>query len=504
MTEYREYREHIYQSEGRGYPGKALVELELRPGFDTAKRHYIQQMRKANEAQLIMLAEQKIISPEEARKLLRVVEETDYERYKTMEYTGEFEDLFFQLESDMMKASDGLAGDIHLARSRNDLSLALDHLTVRDVLLGTIKRVTEFQNTVRMFAEEHKETLFVAQTHTQDAQPSVFGHYFLGVFDVLDRDLERLWLAYEKTNASPLGAAAITTSGFPVNRARVAELCGFTSVIENSFDAIGDVDYNIDTAQAVIRIAVDLSRVVSDLLLWATEPVSMIKVSEGYISTSSIMPQKRNPIALEHLRASLGMVKGLSEAVLEGYYRSPYGDISDHEDIVPLMVQALSLFDKDIELFNAVMATLDVDKALMSSRAFSSFAVVTEMADTIVRETSIPFRKAHAIVTRCVKEALAQGKALHGITDSLFQKEYLAVVGEKCSCGFERIAVSLNPEQFVQIRNVYGGVGPEAMSAMLVSAQHKHEKRLLQIDEEETRLDAVEHQRKQTILQMLQ
>lgn len=468
-------REEIFSREGRKYPGKALVEMELRPGYNAAKTKKIQPMLAVNEAHLIMLIEQGIVPVSDGRKIMAQLEAVDYDKYAQKEYTGEFEDLFFEIENELIQRTDGLAGNIHLARSRNDMSLCLDHMVVRSELLSLIELLLDVQNTVKVFALEHKDTLYVAHTHTQHAQPSVLGHYFLGVFDVLCRDIDRLTHAYHHVNSCPMGAAAITTSGFPISRQRVAELLGFETVIENSYDAIGDADFFTETASAIGLAALNLGRVITDLIVWATEELHMIRVADGYISTSSIMPQKRNPIALEHLRASLSVVKGLSDTVLEGYLKSPYGDISDHEDIEPILSQAIELLEKNYDLFNSVIGTLEVDTDLLSRRAHESFSVVTEVADELVRVCGIPFRQAHHVVATLVREAEKREYNLKKIDAAFFSEIYSQVTGVPFVADFTAIQSSLDPVAFVLSRNVYGGVGPAAMDAMFSSAKIKQE-----------------------------
>lgn len=469
----KKYREELYKIEGNRYPGKALVDMELRPGYIDAKENRILPMLALNEAQLVMLVECGIVSKEDAHTIVKALEGLDYRKYESHEYTGEYEDLFFEIEDDLIKLTNGLAGNIHIARSRNDMSLCMDHMVVRERLLSLIKLASEVRNTVRLFAKEHKETLFVAFTHAQHAQPSVFGHYFLGVFDVLGRDIKRFQEAYEKVNQSPMGAAAITTSGFPINRFRVAELLGFSSVIENSFDAIGNIDFNTDTASSILHASIDLGRVVTDMVTWATQDMDILRLADGYISTSSIMPQKRNPIALEHLRASLSIVKGLASSVLDGYFKSPYGDISDHEDIEPILLQAIDLLKLNYRLFNAVIATMEVNKDLLEKRAYESFSVVTEMADTVVRECKIPFRKAHQIVSKFVKKAEEAALTLKTVGPDLFSSVYKDVMREPFKADYAKIQQSLDPCHFVEIRNVYGGIAPSAMEEQLKHAESK-------------------------------
>lgn len=472
-TSYKEVREEIFGREGRKYPGKALVEMELRPGYNAAKTKKIQPMLAVNEAHLLMLIEQGIVPASDGKKIMEQLETVDYDKYAQKAYTGEFEDLFFEIENELIQRTNGLAGNIHLARSRNDMSLCLDHMVVRSELLSLIELLLDVQNTIKVFAFAHKDTLYVAHTHTQHAQPSVLGHYFLGVFDVLCRDIDRLAHAYHHANSSPMGAAAITTSGFPISRQRVSELLGFETVIENSYDAIGNADFFTETAAAIGLAALNLGRVITDLVVWATEELHMIRVADGYISTSSIMPQKRNPIALEHLRASLSVVKGLSDTVLDGYLKSPYGDISDHEDVEPILSQAFELLEKNYDLFNSVIGTLEVDVDLLARRAHESFSVVTEVADELVRLCGLPFRQAHHVVATLVREAEKNGYDLKKIDSGFFSEIYRQVTGTPFVADFNAIQSSLDPVMFVLSRNVYGGIGPAAMDAMFVSAAEK-------------------------------
>ena len=476
MSDYMKIRENVYLEDGRSYPAKSFAEMELIPSFKHAERYRIEPLLASNEAQVAMLVKQKIISIEHGKQILVALENTDYEKYRTAEYDGKHEDLFFMIEDELITRTNGIAGSMHIARSRNDLSVALDHLMLRKLVLASIKELINLMNTVRAFSEEHKDTLYPAHTHTQQAQPSVFGHYFLGYVDVIDRDIKRFTEAYSIINTSPLGAAAITTSGFPFDRQYISELLGFDSIIENSFDSIGCCDSDTQTATAVMLASVNASRVITDMVLWATEEMNMIRVADGYISTSSIMPQKRNPIAFEHLRASFSMVKGLCSTVIDGYLKSPYGDISDKDDIVPILVEAINLFCRDIHLFNNVLATCDVNKKLLRERAENSFSVVTEMADTIVRITDLPFRTAHHIVSTLVKKTISENGNLKSIDKKSFCSVFKLITGKSFTGDYTLIAKSLDPDHFVTIREVPGGVGVNAMNNMIDSAKKKVEK----------------------------
>ena len=496
---YAEEREKVFEEDGRTYPGKALTDMELIPGYDRTRKHLLPYIRTINEAHLIMLQEQGIVKREEAAEIMRVIEEIRYDDYAVSEYDHRYEDLYFRMEAEIVGKTNGIGSNLHLARSRNDMCVAWSHLCIRDQILDLMEKLIRLRNTVYLFAEEHRDTLYVIHTHTQHAQPGLFGHYFLAMGDMIGRDIERLRHAYLSTNVSPMGAAAVTTSGFPISRERVAELAGFSGMIENSYDAIGNSDYFTETAAALGICALNLGRVTTDLVLWATEEMKMIRVADGYISTSSIMPQKRNPIALEHLRSSLSVTKGIADTVLTGFLKSPYGDISDYEDIEDIISKAFSLMTQNAVLMNSVLATMDVDKELLRKRAFESFSVVTEIADQIYRTCDIPFRQAHGFVAFLVKRALAQDYNLQNITQEYFSEAFEEYFKKPFAYDFEAIRLSMDPDHFVKSREIIGGTGPAAMEQMIENARKKVEADRAWLQAERERLAETDRVRQRLI-----
>lgn len=473
MNRYADVRRQVEARNGNHYPAAALSELDSRPSYERFCGRFLPHVREVNEAHLVMLYEQKILGREDAGKIMRAIESIDDKEYAGKRYTGEFEDLYFEMEDEIIRRSEGAGGNLHLGRSRNDMSMTWSRLAMRREILTTLEKLIEFQNTVRLFAEEHKDTLYVIHTHTQHAQPGVFGHYYLGFLDVLDRCIRRFKYAYQATNESPMGAAAATTTGFPISRERVCELLGFDRLIDCSYDAIGNFEHFYTSASAVSLCALDMGRTVTDMLLWATEEERMIILADGYSSTSSIMPQKRNPIALEHLRGSLSVTKGLADTVSTAFLKSPYGDISDHEDVEDVIAQAFHHLNLCIDLFNAVIATMDVDRELLRKRAYESFSVVTEIADELFRSCKIPFRQAHGFVAFMVKKAEKSGFNLKNIDEAFFGEAYQEHFGKKFEGDFEPIRRCIDPQRFVDTRNIIGGAGPKAMANLLALAEKK-------------------------------
>ena len=496
---YLKERAETEKINGNHYPGKVLAELDSKNYYNRSKNRLMPHIRAVNEAHVIMLGEQEILSKKDTSIILKAIQDVDYERYKNSEYSGEYEDMYFEQEHEIIEKSNGVGGNMHLARSRNDMCITWSHLGVRDHLLKTIKNLIHLENTVRLFSEEHKDTLYVIHTHTQHAQPGLFGHYFLGFLDVIDRCIKRFFYAYEQTNVSPMGAAAVTTTGFPISRERVCELLGFDNIIENAYDCIGNNDYFMSSASAVGLCALDLGRTVTDMLLWATEEEKMIILSDAYSSTSSIMPQKRNPIALEHLRASLSVTKGLADSVTTGFLKSPYGDISDYEDVEDTMHEAFEHLDKNVKVLNAVISTMDVDKKLLEKRAYESFSVVTEIADEMYRSYGIPFRKAHGFVSFMVKKARKSEFNLKALNEEFYSECYEEYFEEPFKKDFTPIKNCINPLFFVRKREIIGGTGPNAMKNQLISAEEKVNRNLKWLNQAQEKIQHAEKIRKDRI-----
>jgi argininosuccinate lyase len=214
-----------------------------------------------------------------------------------------FEDLFF-LREDALRREIGaeLAGRLHTGRSRNDLEATIFRLQLRARMVGTMAMVAELAATVLRIARHEAATPILAYTHGQPAQPTTYGHYLAAFAEVLIRDLARLERALDDLDASPMGAAAITTTGFPISRERVAELLGFARVQENSYGCIAAVD-QLAAAYSALRILfLNIGRLTQDLAFWTSFEVGQARAPDGFVQVSSIMPQKRNPLAIEHLR----------------------------------------------------------------------------------------------------------------------------------------------------------------------------------------------------------
>ena len=461
-------RDQIVQKEGHTFPGKTYMEVVLAPAYDEAKRHLLEPMMAIHKAHLIMLDEQQLISRNEGKQIAEAIRMLDLQSLRISQYSGQFEDLFFQVEHELLDKAGDIAGNLHIARSRNDMSIAMFRLTLRDKMQTALSSVLFLKEELLQFASKHVDTLMIGYTHTQQAQPTTLAHYILAVIDSLNRDVQRLMLAYEHCNQSPMGAAALTTSGFNINRERMAELLGFDGLIENSYDAIAGADYIAEVMTATQITAITLGRFIQDLLLWSTQEYGVLRVSDAYVQTSSIMPQKRNPVSLEHLRSLLSSCVGNTQTVLTMIHNTPFGDIVDTEDdMQPYAWRSLDLLDKLCRLMGCVIATAEVNKEVLRERAKASFATITELADTLVRTDALSFRKAHHIASNVVKAAIAQGIAAHEVTLTLVNEAAVGVIGKPLLLDGVKLQQSLDPEYFVNIRSLPGGPNRNEVRRMI-------------------------------------
>ncbi|MBY0146928.1 argininosuccinate lyase [Neobacillus niacini] len=475
----KQQRDRIFQKEGLVFPGRTYREVVLEPAYNEAKHHLLSSMMMINKAHLIMLTEQGLVSDDDAKNIARAIMNLDLQSITTSCYSGQVEDLFFQIESDLLKSAGEIAGNLHIGRSRNDMCITMFRMALREKLQTALSSLLYLKEQLLGFASSHTNTLMIGYTHTQQAQPTTLGHYLLAVVDSLNRDFKRLMHAYQNCNQSPMGAAAFTTSGFNINRERMGELLGFSKIVENSYDAIAGADYIAEVMTATQISALSIGRFVQDLLLWSTQEYGVLKVADPYVQISSIMPQKRNPVSLEHLRSLLSTCVGNTQTVLTMIHNTPFGDIVDTEDdMQPYGWKSLELLDKLCRLLACVIGTAEVDAVMLRKRTEASFATITELADTLVRTDGVSFRTAHHIVSKVVKDALAQGIAVNEVTLAHINNAADGIIDKPLQLDEEMLRQALDPDYFIKIRCLPGGPEENEVKRMIREREKQQEQQL--------------------------
>ena len=443
------------------FPAAAYTENVLTDCFEDAKRYFLDALLEVDYAHAVMLAEQEIITGDELKTLLKALRELDLDEIRRARYDGSCEDLFFYIQREITAhcGDADVAGKLHTARSRNDIDVTIYRLHLRAVTLELLSETMNLRRTMLDLAAQHHETLIPAYTHTQPAQPSTLAHFLLAIAENLGRDVKRLQRAFENMNYCPLGACAITTTGFPISRTRTAELLGFTAPTVNSYASIASIDYFTELLGATTALLINVGKFAQEFLLMAMQEFDVIVLSDGYVQTSSIMPQKRNPVALEHVRAIASKGLGQTLGVFTAVHNTPFGDINDSEDdIQPLIYNAIRDANRAVSLLANALKTATFKTDTLRKRAGENFITVTELADTIVRRENLSFRVAHQIVHQSVKAALLAGGE---ITHEILQTAAREILGKELSLSAEETRRALSAENFVNIRKIYGGTAPE-------------------------------------------
>ncbi len=431
----------------------------LSENFEDAKVLFLSPLMSIHYAHLVMLERQGIVSREDARALRQALDGIAVPEVRAAAFDGSVEDLFFYVERLVVAAcGDDRAGRLHTARSRNDIDMTMYRMRLREYVLVLLKATVETRRVLVTLADRHRETVFPAHTHTQPAQPTTMAHYLLAVVEQLERDAGRLRAAFVTTNRNPLGACAIAGTGFPIDRDLTSALLGFDGPTGNTYGSIATVDYLLESASAAAVTLVGLGRFVQDLLLWCTREVGLLRLGEGYVQSSSIMPQKRNPVALEHARAIGSKALGEATAIVVSVHNTPFGDIVDTEDdLQPLVYSMFHDATRAVTLVGAAMTSAEFDVAKLEARAREGWITITELADTLTRDHGLAFRTSHAITTRVVAE-LRSGKA--GMAEAL-ARAATAVIGHTLPYDEAALARILSPRHFVAVRTMRGGPAPE-------------------------------------------
>jgi argininosuccinate lyase len=496
----------VSRTMSNSFPHPEYSQHVLLPAYRDAQAYLFEPMLAANEAHASMLAKCGIISEENAAAILSAVAEIRAVGAERLTYEPGVEDLFFRVESFIMeRAGPDFGGNLQLARSRNDLGQALERMALRARVLDLYEQLLALREVVHRLAQRHLQTLMPGYTHTQPAQPVTFAHYLAGVLTFLAADQQRFQRAYTQVNQSPLGAAAFTGTGFPVDRHYLAEALGFDGVIENTHHCIGAGDHLTETAFAVQSLAIGLSRVTRDLLFLATQEANAIRIDDSFIQISSIMPQKRNPVVLEHLRARLSRTIGFAHAVAIQCHNIPYGDTQDIEDeILPPMYGALNTVSDCIDLYAAVFDTLELNEEYLANRAGEGFTTATELADTLVRSAGLPFRLAHKVVSTMVQAAVAESIPNHQLSLAMLQAAARKILGQELPLTEAQFNEAMDARHFIEARNGIGGVAPEATQKVLTNLAEQSTRDLTWLTDARKRLNDAEELRRSLVTALLE
>ena len=444
---------------GRFSAGPDEIMTEINASIDFDKRFAAQDIA-GSQAHCDMLAATGIISEADAAEIRQGLATIQTEIDQgTFTFSRALEDIHMNIEARLAELIGPAAGRLHTARSRNDQVATDFRLYVRDVLDTFDAQLKDLQLALVDKAKAHADTIMPGFTHLQSAQPVTFGHHCLAYVEMFARDRARLSDARDRLNQSPLGAAALAGTSFPIDREMTAKALGFDGPARNSLDAVSDRDFVLETLAGASICATHLSRLAEELVIWCTAQFGFVKLSDKFSTGSSIMPQKRNPDAAELVRAKVGRILGALNAltvVMKGLPLTYSKDMQEDKEPAFDAFDSLSLA---LAAMTGMVSDLEPQKETMHRAASSGYSTATDLADWLVRVLGLPFREAHHATGAIV--ALAEKKAC--ALDELNLADLQSVHADITDDVFTVLSV----ENSVASRTCFGGTAPDNVRAQV-------------------------------------
>ncbi|MCO6387162.1 argininosuccinate lyase [Aliihoeflea sp. 40Bstr573] len=432
-------------------PAAIMEAINASIGFD--KKLYAQDIR-GSLAQADMLAKTGIISTEDRDKIAQGLNQILGEiEAGTFEFSARLEDIHMNVEARLADMIGPAGGRLHTARSRNDQVATDFRLWVKEELQRTDAGLVRLIETFLKRAEEHAATVMPGFTHLQTAQPVTFGHHCMAYVEMFGRDLSRVRDAIERMDESPLGAAALAGTGFPIDRAMTATALGFREPTRNSIDTVSDRDFALEFLSTASICATHLSRLAEEIVIWSTPQFGFVRLSDQFSTGSSIMPQKKNPDAAELIRAKTGRINGHMIALLTVMKGLPLAYSKDMQEDKEAVFDAAETLDLMIAAMTGMIADMEIQTAAMKKAAGAGYSTATDLADWLVREAGLPFREAHHVTGRAV--ALAESRK---VTLDRLTIDELKSIDERITDGIFQV---LSVQASVKSRTSFGGTAPQ-------------------------------------------
>jgi argininosuccinate lyase len=450
---------------GRFAGGPAEVMRRINASIDFDKRLYAEDIA-GSKAHCAMLVAQNILSPEDGAAITAGLEQIKAEiESGGFVFSADREDIHMNIEARLTELIGLAAGRLHTARSRND-QVATD---LRLWLRGAIDRLDaamrELQQALIDRAEAEAATVMPGYTHMQIAQPVTLGHHLLAHVEMLGRDRGRLADCRRRLNESPLGAAAVAGTSFPIDRHATAAALGFDRPAANSLDAVSDRDFAIEFLAAAAIAGVHLSRFAEEIVIWCSSEFGFVALSDAFTTGSSIMPQKRNPDAAELVRAKTGRLNGSLVALLTVMKGVPLAYGKDlQEDKLPVF-EAVDALELCLAATTGMVRDMRPDRERLRAAAERGFATATDLADWLVRVAGVPFRRSHHAAGQIVKRAEALGRTLAELPIAELQAIEPAITAA--------VYDVLDAGRSVASRTSFGGTAPEQVRAAVQEARKR-------------------------------
>lgn len=453
--------------------GAPFIEHVLGPRLAIDARAALPAMVAANQAHLVMLHAAGLIDAAAAAPVARALAEIARDGIPAAELDPALEDLYANLERRVTTiAGEDAAGRMHLARSRNDLWATVARMNARGTILRAGDALADLRERLLDLAREHAGHVLPGMTHLQPAQPITAGFYLHAIEQALGRDAARLADAYPRANRCPLGAGALAGTSFPIDRALTARLLGFDAPLASGLDGVASRDFALEILGALALAAVTLSRLAEDLYFWSSMQVGLLDVSGAVSVASSIMPQKKNAAALEHVKGRAGQVVGALTAALAASKGTHFMHARDTsiESTLPL-AQGEEAMGVMTALTRAVLDAVTFLPDVGRTRAAGDFSTITDLADLLVRDAGLPFRLAHEICATLVRDALDAGAGPGSIDAARVNAAATERAGFAVRLSERAVRDALDPEASVARRAHLGGTAPDTVRAAVTAAR---------------------------------
>ncbi|HOD12257.1 MAG TPA: argininosuccinate lyase [Candidatus Omnitrophota bacterium] len=412
-----------------------------------------------------MLGKCKIIPAQDAKKIVaglkKIYAQVMSGKFK---YDAKQEDIHTNIQDVLKKIAGASADKLHTARSRNDQVVLDVRLYCRSEIIKMINGITVLQKTILSFADKNKDVIIPAYTHLQAAQVVLLAHHMLAYIEMLERDKSRLKNAYERVNCMPLGSCALSGTTLPIDRAYVAKQLGFKTMTNNSIDAVSDRDFVLETLSALSLVAMHLSRISEDLILWVTQEFNFIELDMAFCTGSSIMPHKKNPDTLELIRGTTGKIYGHLLNALNLMKALPLTYNRDMQLDKPPLFDSVDTVKQMVELLAKIFATLKVKKDQAKRSIINESFFTVDLMEYMIQH-GVSYREAHDIVGKMVKECLDKGNKLSQLTLDQLRKYSPKISGD--------VKKVFSAQASIAAKKSFGSTNPQMVNAQLRSWKAK-------------------------------
>lgn len=466
--------EKIHRGKIKTPPDPLVVKYLIGPAIEADITHRYQAFLDCNKAHVLMLAKQKIITREVAAAILKV-----NGQMAAMGDRPDFpvdpgrEDFYFNLEAHLIEeVGIEVGGQQHTARSRNDLYATCARLAVRKAYFEICRLYNNMRQAIIDVARANTDAVFAGYTHMQPSEPITFAHYCSAILNALERDYARIAHVYAGLNICPLGGGSMGSTTWPIDRKYTSDLLGFDAPVDNSIDCVASRDFALDILAALSISANTLSRFCQDLYVWATPDYGYVEVSDSCAVCSSIMPQKKNPWVIEHIKAKAAHVEGCFVSALNVMKNVIYSHCEDMcGESTNYLFPGIHEFRVMCELMEVSIRGITVKKDRMVETARGNFSTVTELANALVRADRISFRMAHDIVADVVAYMIEHKKSADQIGTDVVNPIYTKLFGRTTMMTDDMIRDALDPVKIAYAKNVIGGTSPEEVTRQLDARQ---------------------------------